>query len=180
MGVKKVLVIDVDETLLTIEPLFYLERFHRDYSKKEGVKVIFLDKEYYLMPRPYVRFFLEKLRNDYNLVAWSIADREITRKKLELLGLDNYFTYLFGKQDLHNGKKSLRWLADFINIPLDALAAIDDNPKLYDIPRQVIPITSWLAGSHDDNELIKAIKLVKIKFGEIVPSKMQEIRSVTI
>lgn len=66
---EKILVLDVDETLLNMEPLFFLERFKKNYRDYIG-KLVF-DK-YYLSPRPNVNEFIKKTKKYFKLVAFSI------------------------------------------------------------------------------------------------------------
>ena len=95
MGGKKVLVIDVDETLLNLEPLFYLKRFKKNYEKNEGCLVRFGARQYYAILRPRVKEFLDKAKEDFDLAAFSVVDKYITNQKLKLFGLEKYFVKVY-------------------------------------------------------------------------------------
>lgn len=152
MGVRKILVLDVDETLLNIEPLFFLDNFKKNYKDYEG-KLIF-DK-YYISSRPKAKEFIAKAKNHFDLVAFSVVSRELTIKKLEALGLLNDFIKVYGKEDLINGKKSLKKIADELNVNVEDITAIDDSPEMLLEQENVIKIEPWFIGSNkEDNSLL--------------------------
>ena len=154
MGAKKVLVLDVDETLLTIEPVHYLNLFHKDFKKMPGKVVTFPEskKEYYLMARPRAKEFLDKAQTQFTLVAYSVVAREYTREKLKLLGFEKYFAKIYGKEDLVDKKKSLAMISEELHVPQESIIAIDDLPEMVHEQQQVIPIKKWLIGSNAEYE----------------------------
>ena len=151
MGGKKVLVVDVDETLLNIEPLFFLKRFKKDYPSYDGELVNFSSKRYYMVPRPRIREFLEKARN-FDLIAFSVVNRDITIQKLEILGIKNFFVKIYGKEDLINKKKSLKMVSEDLNIPINNIIAIDDMPGIFMESSNIIPVKPFLMGKNDEYE----------------------------
>lgn len=174
MGGKKVLVVDVDETLLNIEPLSFLKIFKKDYHSYNGELVNFSSKGYYMVPRPRIKEFLEKAKN-FDLVAFSVVDRDITIQKLEILGIKNFFVKIYGKEDLINKKKSLKMISEDLNIPINNIIAIDDMPDIFMESFNIIPVKPFLIGNdeyeyqkHDDN-LLGAINQA-LKQGIKVPS----------
>lgn len=174
MGGKKVLVIDVDETLLNIEPLSFLKIFKKDYPNYKGKLVNFSNKEYYMVPRPRINEFLDKTRN-FDLIAFSVVNRDITIQKLEILGIKNFFIKIYGKENLINKKKSLKMISGDLNIPINNIMAIDDTPNLFIENSNIIPVKPFLIGNdeyeyqeHDDN-LMGAINQA-LKQGIKVPS----------
>jgi len=154
MGVKKVLVVDIDETLLNIEPLFFLERFRKDYQKYKGKFVNFKDvkNKYYMVSRPRVKEFLETASLNFDLVAFSVVEREITTKKLEILGIKDCFIKIYGKEDLVGKKKSLKTISEDLNIPLNDIIAIDNDPNIFLEKSNVIPVKPFFMGKDNEYE----------------------------
>ena len=102
---EKVLVLDVDETLLNIERLSFLKTFKKDYKTCYG-KLIF--DNYYIRPRPNLNEFIAKAKKHFKLVAFSVVSREITIEKLKAIGILDSFIKVYGKEDLEIGKKSFQ------------------------------------------------------------------------
>ncbi len=153
---KKILVLDVDETLLNVEPLFFLERFKKNYKKYEGK--LFLDK-YYLSPRPFLFDFIKEAKNHFRLVAFSVTDKEITKLKLGNLGILGEFEKIYGKEDLIENKKSLKFVAEDLNIDINNITAVDDIPELFLEQDNVIKIKPWFIGSNqNDNCLLNILE----------------------
>ncbi len=155
MGAKKILVLDVDETLLNIEPLFFLEKFKKDYKDYEG-KLMF-DK-YYLSPRPKLKEFISKTQKYFDLVAFSVAYRDITIKKLNALGIADNFIKIYGKEDLIDKKKSLKKVSKDLNIDIGKIIAVDDNPEIFIEQTNVVKIKPWFIGDKEDNSLLNVFK----------------------
>jgi len=156
MGDGYVLVLDVDETLLNIEPLFFLEKFKKNYKEYEG-KLLF--NKYYLSPRPGVHTFLEKARKSFTLVAFSVVSKKITMQKLKAVGVLHYFSRVYGEEDLQNGKKSLKKVADDLNTDLSHIKAIDDMPYAFIEQDDIIKIKPWFIGdSKDDTALLHILE----------------------
>lgn len=154
--VKKILVLDIDETLLNIEPLFFLKRFKKSYKEYNG-KLIF--NKYYLSPRPKLNQFIQKTKKDFNLVAFSVVSRKLTTKKLETLGILNDFIKVYGKEDLTDGKKSLKKISDDFNVNINDIIAIDDVPESFLEEEKIIKIKPWFIGdSKEDNNLLRILE----------------------
>jgi FMN phosphatase YigB (HAD superfamily) len=151
---RKVLVVDVDETLLTLEPLFFLQRFRKDYRNTEGRTVLLREAkhEYYIAPRPRLKEFLTEAKKHFRLAAFSVAGRDITLEKLKLLGLDAEFSRIYGEEDLVDRKKDIRKVADDFNVPLADVIAIDDKPEAFSEHRNIIKVRPWLIGSSKEYE----------------------------
>jgi len=166
MGAKKVLVLDIDETLLNIEPLSFLKRFKKNYEEYEG-SLIF--SKYYISPRPNVRVFLEAAKEHFDLIAFSVVEKEFTKQKLEKLGLLNYFSRIYGKEALIDGKKILSVIANDLNKDIRDIMIIDDKPNLIKEQNNIIGISPWFIGNDKkDNELMRIFdKLLKINVIEV-------------
>ena len=166
MGAKKVLVLDVDETLLNIEPLSFLRRFKKNYEEYEG-SLIF--SKYYISPRPNARAFLEAAKEHFELIAFSVVEKEFTKQKLEKLGLLDYFLGIYGKESLIDGKKILSVIANGLNKDIRDIMIIDDKPSLIKEQDNVIGISPWFIGSDkEDNELMRILdRLLKINIIEV-------------
>ncbi len=162
--VKKVLVVDVDETILNVEPLFFLEKFKKNYEQINGKLVTFphTKKKFYMSLRPGAKEFLEKAKKAFKLVAFSVADREATEIKLGALGLKNCFEKVYGKEDLINKKKCLELVSKDFNVSVNTIIAIDDKPQNFDFQERVIKITPWYVGSEAKNELIAGLKQARL------------------
>ena len=162
---NKVLVLDVDETLLNMEPLSFLEIFKKNYKENKG-KLIF-DK-YYLSPRPNVEKFINEVKKDFQLVAFSVANREATIQKLTAMGILNDFIGVYGKEDLQDKKKSLRLIASNMNVDMSNIIGIDDIPELFFEKEKIIRIKPWfIGGDKNDEELLTISKSLEFNFAKI-------------
>jgi len=163
---QKIFVIDVDETILNIEPLFFLRRFKKNYKEYNGklIKFPHTKKEFYVSLRPGAKEFLKKAKKHFRLVAFSVAEREITMHKLNILGIDEEFEKVYGKEDLTNKQKCLGTVSKDFNVPISEIVAVDDNPRLFDFQDRVIEIIPWFIGSENNpNELLVTLEQAKLK-----------------
>ena len=151
---KRVLVIDVDETLLNLEPVFFLKRFRKNYQDFGGRTVTFHDakNKYYLAPRPRLKEFFAEAKKHFQLAAFSVVSKDITQKKLKLLGLDTEFDKIYGEEDLLDKKKDLQKVAEDFNVPLTYVIAIDDKPEAFTEASNVIKVKPWFIGGNIDYE----------------------------
>lgn len=153
---EKFLVLDVDETLLNIEPLFFLEKFKKNYKDYSG-ELIF-DK-YYLSPRPGLDEFIREAKKHFKLIAFSVVSKDTTVRKLKAIGILDNFIKIYGKEDLQNGKKSLKKIADDLNISMNDIIAIDDIPESFLEQEKIIKINPWFIGdSKEDNALVTVFR----------------------
>lgn len=154
MNGKKVLVLDVDETLLNMQPLFFLEKFMKNYPEYEGQAVTFTGTvlKYYLARRPRLKEFFAEAGKRFRLVAFSVAGRDITLEKLGFLGVLDEFVKIYGEEDLLYDKKDLQKVADDLNVPLDYVVAIDDRPEVYTDAERVVRVRPWLIGGSREYE----------------------------
>lgn len=152
MNNERVLVLDVDETLLNIERLSFLKLFKKNYKSYNG-SLIF-DK-YYLGPRPRLKEFINNAKKHYKLVAFSVVSREITVEKLKAMGILDSFTKIYGKEDLENGKKSLRKVANDLNT--NNIIGIDDIPEIFIEQEEIIKIKPWYIGDSKDDDALSII-----------------------
>ncbi len=166
MGGRKILVVDIDETLLNIEPLFFLERFRKNYREYKGIMIF--DK-YYISPRPNAMRFLKKAKEHFDVIAFSVIEKEFTKEKLERLGMLNYFSRIYGKESLIDGKKAISVIAKDLKRDMKDIIIIDDKPAQILEKDKVISISPWFIGrDKHDNELIKLFdRLLKLNLAEI-------------
>jgi|GEM_PF-3419140 len=166
MRCKKVLVLDIDETLLNIEPLFFLRKFKKNYEEYEGAEIF---SKYYISPRPNAKAFLQKASEHFEIVAFSVADQELTRQKLERVGMLSFFSRIYGKESLLDKKKSLKIIADDIGRDMGDLIIVDDEPDNITEKDNVISISPWfIGGDKEDCELINVFeKLLKLQLVEV-------------
>lgn len=170
--------IDVDETLLNIEPLFFLKKFHPNYVQHPGKAITFYNREYYIAVRPKVHEFLQKASENFDLVAFSIVDKNTTTQKLTAIGLNGFFVKIYGQEDLIDNKKSLKIISNDFNISPEMLTAIDNTPDSFAERDNIIAIKPFYIGQeeyefqeHEDN-LMGALKqaLRKRQALEVIPS----------
>jgi phosphoglycolate phosphatase-like HAD superfamily hydrolase len=165
MGVKKVLVVDVDETLLSLEPLFFLKKFKKDYEEYGG-KTIF--GRYYISARPNAELFLKMAKEKYDLAAFSVVGKDITEQKLKAVNLFSYFSKIYGKESLVEGKKNPNLIAEDMNVNPDEIMIIDDKPG--QVIGEAIEISPWFIGNNkEDEELIKVFEQKLKPKVEIIP-----------
>ncbi len=161
----KVLVLDVDETLLNIERLSFLRIFKKNYADSGGKVITFpgSETEYYISLRPGTTEFLEEARKHFRLAAFSVVGKEITAKKLKSLGICRYFEKIYGQEDLIDRKKHLDKISRDFNVQLKEIVAIDDNPSAFDLQERVISINPWFIGSKaDPSELAASLEQAKL------------------
>jgi TFIIF-interacting CTD phosphatase-like protein len=177
-----ILVLDVDETMLNMEPLSYLKIFKKNYADYEGITTEFFGKGYYISPRPKLMECLSKARQFSRLVAFSIVHKEITEMKLNALGLKGFFTAIYGKEDLLNGKKSLKKISEDFGIDGNNIIAIDNDSSAY-VENSVIKVKPFFIGCDHEYEfkdypdnLFRAIRKASEIFQgiKVVPPILQE------
>lgn len=162
---KKVLIVDIDETILNIEPLFFLKRFKKNYRETNGKIITFpnIKREFYISLRPDAKEFLNEAKKDFRLIAFSVVDKGITIYKLKILGIDKKFEKIYGREDLIDRKKCLKIISEKLNIPINEIIAIDDNPQLFDLQDRVIKINPWFIGSEEGpDELLGSLEKAKL------------------
>lgn len=178
MDKKRILVVDVDETLLNIEPLFFLKKFHPNYTEHHGKEITFYNREYYITARPRVHEFLQKASENFDLIAFSIVDKNTTTQKLTAIGLNDFFMKIYGQENLINNKKSLKMLSNEFGVPLELLTAIDNTPDSFAEKDNIIAVKPFYIGQeeyefqeHEDN-LMGALKqaLHERQALEVIPS----------
>lgn len=162
---EKILVLDVDETLLNMERLSFLKIFKKNYKDYDG-RLIF-DK-YYLSPRPKVKEFIEETKKHFKLVAFSIVNKEITIKKLEAIGVLDSFVKVYGKEDLLDGKKSLKKVVNDLGI--SNIIGIDNFPEAFLEKENIIKINPWFIGdSKNDSALSTILEDLKLNVIKNLP-----------
>jgi len=162
---KNILVLDVDETLLNMEPLSFLEKLKKNYKEYKG-QLIF--ERYYLSPRPNLNIFINKTKNKFSLIAFSVASREATIQKLKAIGILNSFIKVYGREDLQNKKKSLNLIAKDLNTNINSIIGIDDTPESFLEKERIIKISPWFIGDDkNDESLLNIIKELEFKFPNV-------------
>ncbi|MBI3032029.1 HAD hydrolase-like protein [Candidatus Woesearchaeota archaeon] len=153
MQSKRVLVFDVDETLLNVERVSFLRMIKPNYKALEGKSLWIDQREYYISLRPKIKEVLAELREKFILVAYSLVSKKITIEKLVCFDLDSYFFKIYGEEDLLDGKKSLSIIAKDLNISKQNIIAVDDKPELYDDATNIIKIQPWFIGDNEKDYL---------------------------
>lgn len=155
ISAKKFIVLDIDETLLNIEPLSYIMKFKKNCMDNNGKLITFFGKDYYASLRPNVTPFLRELSKKHLLIAFSTVEREVSKKKLQAFSLENYFVKIYGKEDMIDKRKSIQVICNDFNITKTDICVIDDNPQIY-VPGEISSITKispWFIGL-EDNQLL--------------------------
>jgi TFIIF-interacting CTD phosphatase-like protein len=138
-------------------------------------RTLLLDIDYTLFynekPRPYLKEFLIRANETYNLgfytAASSIRIAEVCRVLYHQLGFDIDFINELRLTSLHRDNcpmieiesgasvKSLIKASQILNVPVETIILLDDNPK-YDNPHadQVIQAEGYM-GEEDDDYLLR-------------------------
>ncbi len=158
MGGKRVLVFDVDETLLNVERVSFLRMIKPHYKELGGKSVWIEKKEYYISLRPKIKEILTELQGKFILVAYSLVSKQLTKEKLSYFDLNKYFFKIYGEEDLLNGRKSLTIIAKDLNMTKGDIIAVDDKPELYDDMTNIIKIQPWFIGNNEEDDLMQISK----------------------
>ena len=165
---KKTLFLDLDETLVH-------SAFKTYYSKEDIVfNMLYDGKEHtiYVLKRPYVDEFLEKMSNLFELVIFTASISDYANPLLNKLDPKRRISYrLFREHCTIQGNLFIKDLRK-VGRDLKDVIIIDNNPISYLYNKENgIPILTWHS-FQSDNELIKLIPLLELL------SKTDDVRTV--
>lgn len=161
---KKLLILDMDETLLHSATEYQLEG---DYD----FKISLGDGTYFVRKRPHLDKFLDYAFENFKVAIWTAGGEEYAKKAISGCGilsnaleffwtrdkctikLDIDFGNYYGLKKLSKVKK-LGWKLDDVLIVDDVLQTASDNYG------NLIQINPYFYG--DDNELVKLIEYLKL------------------
>lgn len=142
------------------------------------MKTLLLDIDYTLFdgdtPRPYIKEFLEYVHKRYSIRFYTAGSRERVTSALKILVSMNIEREIIHQLDrkrltrencntieIESGAtiKSLPKAAEVLNVPLEDLILLDDNPK-YDNPHkdQIIQAEGFMADMTEDDYLMRIIR----------------------
>jgi Dullard-like phosphatase family protein len=172
---KKLLILDLDETLIHTEkfPTNYLEEGEYDFKYPSSNK----SYEYFTIKRPFLDEFLKYAFENFDVAVWTAAGKEYAENVVKNIGIDKsnlefFYTeenctirldYLTGD---YYGEKNLNKIKKR-GFDLEKVLIVDDIAKTavhnYGNLIQIKPFTS----NREDTELLKLISyLEKIKDAE--------------
>lgn len=154
---KKILVLDLDETLI--------------YSSKVKLnsKALFIYKDYYVYARPHLNWFLHTIKSYFKIGIWSSADDLYVEHIVEkIISKEINLEFIWSKSwfnlDSHNGKQYLKKMSELeqLGYDLDELLLIDDNEENVIINSPHSILIKPFRGEVYDNELQKIVnQLIK-------------------
>ena len=156
---KKTLVLDLDETLVHSS----FEKFKNEYDYKIKVKYILYNKvdidfklrDVYIMIRPYLNEFLERVSKCYEIIIFTASQSTYANMVIDLIDINKVCKYRFFRDScsfINNGYvKELKKL----NRNMKSLIILDNNSNSYCLdPENGIPIKSFYEDKND-KELIQ-------------------------
>ncbi|CAD8106609.1 unnamed protein product [Paramecium sonneborni] len=155
---KKVLVLDLDETLVHCE-----FKENNNFQHEALLKVIHKGQEYkiYLRTRPYLNQFLLEASRDYEIIIFTAGYEVYCEKVLAYIDKDSLISdyYARGSCQFINGVcfKDL----SLLDRPMEDIIFIDNNPNAFDrCLENGLLIPSYL-DSEDDDCLLRLIPFLK-------------------
>jgi Dullard-like phosphatase family protein len=151
---KKILVLDLDGTLIHCSPLYHAT----------GLPMKVYGETLYLVKRPYVDQFLEAVSKLYDLAVFTASTEEYADKVIELLKLSHRIP--IERRYYRNNcmrETTGKYIKDLtlVDRDLSKVILMDNNPCCFKLqPRNGLAITTWV-GRGSDSELIKAEILLK-------------------
>lgn len=174
---KKILVLDVDQTLIQSE---YIkgksqekveQQFKKELERFENFKVC--NNEYLTFVRPYIRDFIKFCFEHFNVVIWSSATLDYLQEILEYLVYPiAYPIEVLSRVDCYEDSfcyiKNLEIIISKYNITFDDVIAIDDNVKHYPTGfASVLKIPAFFIYSSDTEKHKTILSIMQDKLLEI-------------
>ncbi|KAJ2793799.1 Nuclear envelope morphology protein 1 [Coemansia guatemalensis] len=157
-GLKnKILVLDLDETLIHSSP-------HGSYRAHHRIEVV-IDKVaclYYVYKRPHVDYFLRKVSEWYTVVVFTASLAEYADPVIDLLDTQGKFIsgrYFRDSCVPHDSSYAKNLSA--VNLDLSQIVLVDNSPLSYFInPTNGIPIQPWINSDPKDEALLDLLPLL--------------------
>ncbi|KAJ2615287.1 Nuclear envelope morphology protein 1 [Coemansia sp. RSA 1365] len=154
---NKILVLDLDETLIHSSP-------HGSYRAHHRIEVV-IDKVaclYYVYKRPHVDYFLRKVSEWYTVVVFTASLAEYADPVIDLLDTQGKFIsgrYFRDSCVPHDSSYAKNLLA--VNLDLSQIVLVDNSPLSYFInPTNGIPIQPWINSDPKDEALLDLLPLL--------------------
>lgn len=163
---KKVLVLDLDETLVHARAFLSNPTNYDNFLETDlFLKIDFKDEidDIFVNKRPHLEIFLDEMGKYYNLVVFTASQKEYANPLLNLIETNKTkFTNRFFRDNCTINANGF-YVKDLsiLKVNLKDVILLDNNAVSYEYnPQNGIPITTWLS-DRKDNELMNYIDLLK-------------------
>ena len=142
---KKVIVLDLDETLV-----------HSSYEQTECDNIIIdQDKKIYVSLRPHLDQFLLKLHKQFHLYIWTAGNEQYANIIRNIIDPNNvYIKEIYSRDDCFKIDKMYVKDLELLSIPLDKVVLIDNNFNSAYFQENNIMICSSYYDDKNDEELL--------------------------
>ncbi|KAN0012222.1 hypothetical protein ACTFIU_007520 [Dictyostelium citrinum] len=155
---KKTLILDLDETLVhsTLKPVT-----HHHITVK--VLIEDMDCTFYVIKRPHVDYFLEKVSQWYNIVIFTASMQQYADPLLDQLDTHKVFKKrLFRDSCLEKDGNFVKDLS-MIDQDLTSTIIIDNSPIAYSNNLEnALPIDNWMGDNPSDTSLLSLLPFLEI------------------
>lgn len=174
---KKILVLDVDQTLIQSEYIKGTskekveQKFKKDLEKFENFRVC--NNEYLTFVRPYIRDFIKFCFDHFNVIIWSSATPDYLQEILEYLVYPvSYPLEVLSRVDCisvnFNYLKELAYISNGYDVSLDDVVAVDDSVSCYSSGyANVLKIPAFSIYSNDTEKHKTILSIMQDKLLEI-------------
>ncbi|KAK5580393.1 hypothetical protein RB653_000410 [Dictyostelium firmibasis] len=155
---KKTLILDLDETLVhsTLKPVS-----HHHITVK--VLIEDMDCTFYVIKRPHVDYFLEKVSQWYDIVIFTASMQQYADPLLDQLDIHKVFKKrLFRDSCLEKDGNFVKDLS-MIDQDLTSTIIIDNSPIAYSNNLEnALPIDNWMGDNPSDTSLLSLLPFLEI------------------
>jgi len=182
---KKILVLDIDQTLIQSE---YIkgksqekveQQFKKELERFENFKVC--NNEYLTFVRPYIRDFIKFCFEHFNVVIWSSATLDYLQEILEYLVYPiDYPLQVFSRIDCYRDNlhyvKHLELIKNIYDVTADDIIVVDDQVSPYPSKfENVLQIPAFFIYSSDTEKQKTILSIMQDKLLEIKDLPVTEV-----
>eukprot|EP01117_Protostelium_nocturnum_P004290 TRINITY_DN1568_c0_g1_i2.p1 TRINITY_DN1568_c0_g1~~TRINITY_DN1568_c0_g1_i2.p1 ORF type:complete len:236 (-),score=38.38 TRINITY_DN1568_c0_g1_i2:176-883(-) len=147
---KKILVLDLDETLVHSTTKRTIKF---DYQVEVVIDSVLC--KFYVSKRPFVEFFLKTISEWFEVVIFTASLKPYANAVIDQLDPHGFITKrLYRESCVNKGNGYVKDLSK-VHEDLSQVMILDNSPVAYALHREnAIPISDWLANNSEDEELL--------------------------
>lgn len=181
---KKVLVLDIDQTLIGGEyvgrktEIDLAKTFRAEFKRLEYFYVC--NNNYIIFVRPYIKDFLKFCFEHFNVMVWSAAAKDYVDDIVEnlILPIGMPFEVLSRIDCYYNGREYMKFVNHIVTefrVSPDNIIAIDDNPTAYNNFDNLLLIPPFSIYSMNTEKQKKILTIVQDKLLELKQLAVTEV-----
>ncbi|KAL0487038.1 CTD nuclear envelope phosphatase [Acrasis kona] len=158
---KKILVLDLDETLIHSTPVEPFPQFKRFYQYRIDV---YLDQDecsFYVSERPHLKHFMRKVCEWYEVVIFTASVQSYADPVIDRLECSDKISRRYFRESCANNQGVFIKDLAVLGCDLSRCIIVDNSHISYMWhPENAIPCTSWVADDDNDDELLRLLLLL--------------------